>query len=355
MNRKQGIGMFTRRAVTSSRIECGKEKTHHRHTLHSQSNAKRNKFKSPNRCFMCVQQNLIRFEIFSGWFVEPHLRAHLCLWKSNDSVGVVVGAQNVFLSSLTHSYSCVHTTKAIPCSSFPLIPLLRWWWRERDFTFFFIGDPASSTRMRNFYGSKFLVMNAAAVWGDLKGTIVCLTLAHWHPERVHSLAAALLPLIGDDKILIELYCLLSIRNPCLCNDRAFNFLPLPVLVAAEIENDCIEPNAVCSFSLHTWVSSTRQWLQCFLDYASIVSHGMFRSKRVWFEFRACKNFSRIPFLSTLKSRFQCRPKLGLLSRRTRAATKYFRQSWVTASLARKHDSWPAALNFPFEKSDQLIN
>lgn len=67
--------MFTRRAVTSSRIECGKEKTHHRHTLHSQSNAKRNKFKSPNRCFMCVQQNLIRFEIFSGWFVEPHLRA----------------------------------------------------------------------------------------------------------------------------------------------------------------------------------------------------------------------------------------------------------------------------------------
>lgn len=161
------------------------------------------------------------------WYVSRFFRAGslnltcaLCLWKLNDFV--VVGARNVFLSSLTHSYSCVHhhdsismfiiaVDFAVPCAIVV----------ERARFCIFFGDPAS-TRLRNFYGSEFSVMNAVAVWGDLKGTIVCLTLAHWHPERVHSLAAALLFLIGDDKILIELYCLLSggcIRNhkvqPCL--------------------------------------------------------------------------------------------------------------------------------------------
>lgn len=66
------------------------------------SDTARNKFKSPNRRFMCVQQT--SFHLFSGWFVEPRLRAvsmniecfNGCCWSS------VVRLL---------SFSCVHTMK----------------------------------------------------------------------------------------------------------------------------------------------------------------------------------------------------------------------------------------------------
>lgn len=123
---------------------------------------------------MCVQQNLIRFEIFSGWFVEPHLRAVSmkierfgCCWGSKCFPFV---SHSLLLLRTHHdsvSMFIIAVDFAVPCAIVV----------ERARFCIFFGDPAS-TRLRNFYDNEFSVMNAVAVWGDLKGTIVCLTLAH---------------------------------------------------------------------------------------------------------------------------------------------------------------------------------
>lgn len=238
MNRKQGIGMFTHRCYLPQRIECGKEKTHHRNTPRSTLNRMRRETNLKVRIGVPCVYNKAWYDSRFFRAGSLNLTCALCLWKLNDFV--VVGARNVFLSSLTHSYSCVHTTKAFPCSSFPLISLCRAIVVERARDFW---GPAS-TRMRNFYGSGFLVMKSVAVceWRRRFKRHNCLTLAHWHPERIHSLAAALLLLIVD-KILIGLYCLfraavssaIPMSSP-MCTCRAFNSRLWPSLSPSK----CIE-------------------------------------------------------------------------------------------------------------------
>lgn len=110
---------------------------------------KKSNLKVPIGVFICVQQNFIRLRFFG--LVRWTSLARLCLWDWNDVV--VVGASNVFLSSLF-----LLRIPPLVSQHFPFTSLkLRLWWRysKRDslWTWGIHGD--ESHKCEVFYGNNF--------------------------------------------------------------------------------------------------------------------------------------------------------------------------------------------------------
>lgn len=179
--------------------------------------------------FHVCTTNLIRFEIFSGWFVEPHLRAvsmkierFRCCWGSKCFPFV---SHSLLLLRTHHdsiSMFIIPVDFAVPCAIVVERARFLFFWRPRIHT------------------------NAKLLWQQIFGNECCRCLGRfkrhdclfdsrsltpWESSFINRLFVAL---IADDKRLIELYCLLSggcIRNPC----PSVKLSPLPVLVAAKLK------------------------------------------------------------------------------------------------------------------------
>lgn len=141
---------------------------HHPHTVHRIQ--KRNKFKSPNRCFHVCTTNFIRFIffffLFSGWFVELHLRA--CVYENWVFLSWLALLLELRFSSLFLLRTQHHWTTSIPVPQSLDVVVACWrslitcmamcggdfWWSIEKFGMF-------SHKCQDWA----LVMKTVAVWG----------------------------------------------------------------------------------------------------------------------------------------------------------------------------------------------
>lgn len=156
--------------------------------IHVQENQnEKKKFKSPNRLCSCVYERAYGY-VFSGWFVEPHLRA-VCLWKIER--WLVVGASSSFFSLLRMPHYKQFSMLIIPVAFGALVVA---------FCFAFDYMPDHSNNMWKYRSWKVVI-----VWKSL---------APLHQPFINRTLRRLSPIKG----LIEFYCL---RVGRFCEAKSF--------------------------------------------------------------------------------------------------------------------------------------